>query len=243
MHVFADYHIHSSYSDGRASIKEIAEAARKKGLEEIAITDHGPRNLGARISRLEYLLTIKKEIEKLNRSCCGIRILAGVEANVIGGNGEIDVPAGIYRNLDLLLVGLHPYVLPDSFSAFWNIVLKNQLYRCWKGLYNRVVVYNTRALTKCLEKHPVDIVTHPGLKMPVDVALLARACARAGTAYEVNVGHLFQEAEELRKAAGEGACFVINSDAHYKESVGELREGALLLEIAGVPVERIRNAR
>lgn len=239
MRATGDYHMHTTHSDGRATVAEMVEAGRRAGLLEMAITDHGPRNIGVGVASPATYRRIRLEAREAE-AAGGPRVLLGAEADVLGLEGQIDLPEEVYRELDILLVGLHPYVWPADAAGGW-LVAGNALSRWSRRVRESVRRANTEALCRCLYRHPVDVVTHPGLGMPVDVAEVARACARTGTAYEVNVGHLFQTVEELRVAAAEGACFIVNSDAHFPASVGKLEEGLRLLEEAGVPPERVLN--
>ncbi|MHB1420119.1 MAG: PHP domain-containing protein [Bacillota bacterium] len=243
MKIFADYHMHTKYSDGRASIAEMYTAARAKGLEEIAITDHGPRNIGTGVSGLQTYQRIKKELQELNRDGAWPKALAGAEADVIGRNGDIDVPEKTYRELDVLLVGLHPYVWPASINDGLNLVVNNQLQKYSAALHRKVANDNTKALVECMYRHPVTAITHPGLGMPIDIPEVARACAQTETAYEVNTGHDFQSVEELKIASREGTNFILNSDAHFTDTVGDLEKGLELLLKAEVTPERILNVR
>lgn len=243
MYIFADYHMHSTYSDGRATIREMAEAARKKGLEGITIADHGPRNIGVGIKSAETLLEIKEEIKALDQELPDLKVYAGVEADIVDLEGGIDVPKSIYQELDMLLVGLHPHVWPKDLKTAWDYVAMNKLQYCFSSARQKVITTNTKTLVEALHKHDVDIVTHPGLGMPLDLAEVARACVATETAYEVNTGHGYQTLEEIKEVARLGVDFVVNSDAHFTTSVGKLEIGIELLEKAQVPVERIRNAR
>lgn len=237
----ADYHVHTRRSDGRASAEVMVAAARQAGLEEVALTDHGPRNIGVGVNAGGVYLRLKQKVAVWESP--GIQVLVGAEANIIGLNGEIDLPAAVYRQLDLLLVGLHPYVLPRNFQAARDLVLANQLQGRSRRWRERAVEANTRTLIAALDKHPIFGITHPGLGMPVDIEPLARACVRTGTLWEVNVGHLYQRPEELARAARCGVRFVVNSDAHQPATVGRLEEGWELLRAAGVPPEQVVNLK
>lgn len=243
MHIFADYHMHSKYSDGRATIREMAEAARKKGLEQIAITDHGPKNIGTGVKKAETFLAIKEEIEKLNQDLPDLQVLAGAEANIVDLEGCIDVPAKIYKQLDLLLVGLHPYVLPNDLQTAWDYVFMNSIHKHIGSAKEKATNTNTKTLVEALHRHQVDIVTHPGLGMPLNLEEVAKACVATKTAFEINVGHSYQNVADIVQAARLGVEFVVNSDAHFSASVGKLDKGVALLEQAKVAVEQIINAR
>ncbi|MEW6663015.1 MAG: PHP domain-containing protein [Bacillota bacterium] len=239
MRFTGDYHMHTRYSDGRATMREMVEAARAKGLEEVAITDHGPHTIRIGVRQANTYLAIKSEAKLLNKELDNIKILVGAEASVTGVNGEIDVPPDIYQRLDRLLVGLHPYVWPHLSGI--GMLVGNPLRRLSKGLYQKAMNTNTKALVEVMNQHPVDVITHPGLDMPVDIGEVARACAKTDTFFEFNTGHFYQTPEEIRVAAKEGVKFILNSDAHFPETVGQLEQGLAVLEQAGVPVEQIVN--
>ncbi|MBO8168442.1 MAG: PHP domain-containing protein [Thermoanaerobacteraceae bacterium] len=245
MQFAADLHMHTKYSDGRGTIEEMMQAAIARKLEKIAITDHGPKNIGVGIKSPEQLLDIKKEAEQVSRGQ-NIKVLVGVEADILGVNGEIDIPETIYRQLDLLLVGLHPYVFPGTITDGLTFVLPNQLYKLSEPVRRRVIEINTKAVIAVLRKHPVDILTHPGLNMPIDYEQVARACAETNTLYEINTGHKnqhFQPLSIIEKVSRQGVRFVVNSDAHYPDTVGELQSGWELLQAAGVAPERVVNIK
>lgn len=241
--IYADYHMHSRYSDGRATILEMAQAAKAQGLEKIAITDHGPRNLGTGVKSAEQFLKIKEETRQVAEQLGGLEVLCGAEANIIDLEGGIDVPEEVCQELDLLLVGLHPYVLPEDMATAWEYVAKNCLQKHVPSLREKVKNTNTKTLVEAMYKHEVAIITHPGLEMPLNIDEVARACAATDTAYEINVGHDYQEVVEIAEVARQGVKFVVNSDAHFPESVGKLEKGLNLLEQAKVPPEQVLNAR
>jgi len=236
-----DFHMHSTYSDGRADITEMVEAARVKGLEAIAITDHGPNNVGSGVRRSQIFLKIKEELDILNDEYSDIKLFSGCEADIVGLNGEIDVPPVIYHELDLLIVGLHPLARPDDLRDLWALNGRNQAARVSKGARQKVINTNTKTLIAAMEKNPVDIISHPGLGMPINVGEVARACVKHEVFYEINCGHSFPALEDVLEAHAQGVDFIVDSDAHFTRSVGRLEYGSNLLERALVPEERVVN--
>ena len=242
MKFYGDYHLHSSYSDGRCSVKEMVKAASLTGLAEMGLADHGPHNIFTGLKSERMLLEIKKEIEQLQPLYPDLQIKLGVEANIISLNGELDVGKEIIAELDLLIAGLHPYILPGGIvDAPW--VLRNQTVKILPMVKNRVKNENTKALVETIYRYDVDIISHPGLKMPIEIAEVARACLRRNTFWEINAGHRFPGLQEVSTIARQGVNFVVNSDAHFAESVGALEYGSWVLEKAGVPHEQIKNAK
>jgi putative hydrolase len=243
MQLFADYHIHSRYSDGRATIRQLAEAALAKGLEAITICDHGPNNIGAGVKSPGSFLEAKQEARKIAKDFPNLELKVGAEANVIGLNGEIDVPEEIYKKLDWLTVGLHPYIWPKDLRTGWSYVVGNQLHTITEGQRRKCIERNTKALVEAIRRHKVDVVAHPGLGVPVDIEEVAKACAETNTAFEINTGHRYQYVSDLVRVAKTGVKFVVNSDAHYTDTVGDLDYGLALLQQAKIPPEQVINGR
>jgi len=237
-----DYHTHSTYSDGRQTVREIAAAAARRGLSEIGLADHGPANIGAGVKSGQTLLQVKKELQELQAEYPGMKLLAGVEANIVSIGGLLDVEKSLLAQLDFLLVGLHPYVIPRG-SGGLGWIIGNRIAAGAARYRTRVKNTNTKALIGAIHRYKVEAVTHPGLKMEIDIAEAARACQVRNTAWEINSGHRHPDLAGVLQAAACGVDFVVNSDAHFPETVGQLEYGARLLEKAKVPAERIRNIK
>jgi len=239
---YGDYHLHSTYSDGRSSIEEMVRAASLTDLEEICLADHGPRNFMVGIKSEQTLLKVKEKVAVLRTQYPALRIFTGVEANIIGLNGKLDVSKEITAELDLLIAGLHAYVWPDKIGdASW--LIGNQVLRLWPSERKRLKNENTKALVEAIHHYNVDIISHPGLKMEIAYPEVARACLQEDTLWEINAGHKFPGEKEVRELACLGVNFVVNSDAHFPESVGALDYGSQVLEKAQVPLRQIINAR
>lgn len=242
MKLFADYHTHTIYSDGRGTPAENIKAAADRGLAAVAITDHGPRGVGIGVAGPETFLAIQEEVAGLAGSFPEIRALVGAEASVIGRDGRLDLPEEIIDQLDLLIAGLHPFYVPDKLGdALWY-TLPNLAAKLSRRVWAKMRNTNTKALIETVHSYPVDIISHPDLMLPVDPDELARACAGRETALEVNTGHHYNKEEIVRAAARRGAKLAINSDAHYPETVGDLASGIALVERLRFPAEMIINA-
>ncbi|MBQ7452847.1 MAG: PHP domain-containing protein, partial [Clostridia bacterium] len=109
MMIHGDYHTHSTYSKlrhGKNTIAEMVQSAKDKGLENIAITDHGPKHLGFGIKR-KNIDKARKEIDSINEKGELEKVYLGIEANLIGKDGKIDLTQEEIDKLDLLIVGFH----------------------------------------------------------------------------------------------------------------------------------------
>jgi putative hydrolase len=241
---FGDYHVHSTYSDGRGTVAEMVEAGQKAGLEEIGFAEHGPRNIGCGIKSENMLLLLKEEIARVQRIYPAVKLYTAVEANVISLEGELDVSGKVIKQLDYLIAGLHPYVLPAQVREL-SWVAGNTLSNFLPGqaLQRRVANANTKAFVAAIYRYAPQLISHPGLRMPISLEETARACLARGTWWEINAGHRFPDYEQVSALARWGVDFLVNSDAHFPESVGALDYGAWVLEKARVPLSHVKNAR
>lgn len=242
MKIFADYHTHSTYSgDAKGTIKENVEAAKKKGLRELAITDHGPKHLWYGVNKKE-VKTIRKEIDKINSLNTDIEVKFGLEANIIGTDGTIDVDEEIKKELDILLAGFHFGSIPDKLIEGTKVQLYNILSPLLPSVERKSRVINTKSVIEAMYKNDIDILTHPGAKASIDTKEVAKAAVQNDTALEINSSHGHMTVEYIKIAMKEGAKFVISSDAHKPEDIGNVEKGINRAIEAGLSVDSIINA-
>ncbi|MCG4586244.1 PHP domain-containing protein, partial [Anaerosalibacter bizertensis] len=186
MNIIGDYHTHTIYSHGKGTIRDNVEEAFKKGLKEIAICDHGPGHFTYGIKR-EDIKKMRKEIDELNKEFQpkGLKILLGVEANIIRYDGTIDVDDEIIEFLDILLLGYHFGALPGTFKDGYKLYILNFLSKVIPKVRKNVMEMNTLALIKAMDRYPIDIITHPGSKVYVDIRRLARKAKEKDIALEI----------------------------------------------------------
>ena len=236
----ADYHTHTPYSHGKNTVLENARAAKKLGLKQIAITDHGFNHLlfGLKRKKLGDLRAECLEAEKLT----GVRVLMGMESNIISADGESDMRPEDLEFFDIYLCGIHEVLKYKTFSDFYNIMVKNYTaYKFGKRPSEAVIANTTKSYINVIEKNPVDILTHINYKCYCDLKEVAKCCADYGTYIEINTKKRHVSAEELNLMASTGVRFVIDSDAHDANRVGDTKIAEELLKEASVPLEQIDN--
>jgi len=219
-----DLHVHTSVTPhAYSTVEENVARALKKGMEVLALTNHGPALPDSpHWWSLKNLRVIPAEVENL-------RILRGVEANVVDGDGNIDLNQSIYRGLDIVLAGFHPVpgypVEPDREK-------------------------NTLALIRLMERQYVDIIVHPGNpQFPIDPERVVACAKETGVALEINNASLVGVrkgsekncAEILRLCKENGNIISLGSDAHISWDIGNFTHAEELLREAGFPEERILN--
>ena len=222
MQLVADLHVHSIASGhAYSTITENARAGKARGLAAIAITDHGPALPGApHLYHFGNMKVLPAEIE-------GIRVLHGVEANVMDREGKLDVPEFYLARLDIVLAGLHTLCSPYGS-----------------------VEENTRMLIKAIEHPWVDVIVHPGNpEYEVDLDAVVKAAAATGTALEINNSSL-----TVSRKGSEGNChrvaeiavrygaqLMVGTDSHYHEHVGNFTSALSLIADAGVTEDMVIN--
>lgn len=223
-------------------MEDNVRAALDVGLQAIAITDHGPANLfGVGVRDLSVFRTIRDEIEVCQTRFPQIKILLGVEANIIGIDGTLDIPHDALTDFDIILAGLHPLVYPANLVSGLAIA-GNLVGKHWQWLRSRLRPFNTKAVNSALTRYPINLLTHPGLHVNIDTKKVAETCARVGTYMEINTSHQHITSDYLLIAFQAGARFMIGSDAHTPLRVGEAGNGLLLAKAAGIPLSAICNA-
>lgn len=240
--IVADYHTHTRYSHGTGTVADNARAAAARGLAAVGIADHGPASYPWLRASPADLRAMRREVDDLNRQG-PVQVLAGVEANVVGVDGALDVPREILDELDVVLAGLHPTVIPPTLRDGWHLLAGNWLARLSGAAAARARTRNTKALVEAVQRYDIDILTHPGWGLPIDTGELARACARRETAMEINAAHGNMTVEYCRLVARAGCYFSIGSDAHRPEDVGNLERALQVARAAGLRPEQVLNAR
>lgn len=238
--ITSDFHTHTTYSHGTGSVADNAKEALAKGLNALAITDHGFRHPLVGVGRSKFD-AIRRDIETCSQET-GLDIRMGIEANIVGLNGDIDLSASDISRLDVVLAGFHltsfPYRISDYFTLIANGLTGTIKIPSNRGQIRR----NTLAYVRAIERYEIDIVTHPGFRLDLDYRTIGKACADHGTLVEISSRHRTPRSDVMEDLMASGAQFVVNSDAHKPRNVGTWEYALALLQECGVPHERIANA-
>jgi putative hydrolase len=237
-----DLHTHTTYSHGKGSIRDNVEAAMKRGLTKIAITDHGPGHLTYGIKR-NAIPTMRNEIEELRKSYPQIEIGMSVEANIIKKGRCLDITPEEFSQYDFVIGGYHYGVL--NGYCIDNYLEKHLPHKKGTKLdssgLRRLRLKNTEMTVKAICENNLKILTHPGDKGPFDILEIAKACDAQGTLMEISTWHDHLTIEEIKTAALTDVRFIISSDAHVPRRVGEFQGGLDRAIEAGLDLGRIVN--
>lgn len=242
MKIIADYHTHTIYSHGKGTILENVAEARRKGLKKIAIADHGPNHIGFGVKTKNFL-KMRKEIDEINDKMEDIEVLMGIEANIVSIDGTIDVPIDQLDIFDIILAGFHYGVRPASIQDTYYLTFINGLGKVSKTWADKAKKINTDAIIRAIERYPIQIITHPGAKIPIDTHRLSEAAAKSGTWLEINASHGYLTKEFIKIAKEYNVSYVIDSDAHTPKNVGEFKRGINIAIESGLKEKDIVNAQ
>ncbi len=242
MVIYGDYHTHTIYSSGKhnkkhatGTILENAMYAKQKGLNEIAITEHGFSHKLYGLQR-KNLAKMREEIEEAKRKT-GINILLGIEANIISSEGDVDLTEEDIKQLDLIIVGFHSFARAKSIKEFFKFFLPNLLGLKRKKDYER----NTLALLKAMDKYPIDIISHPGVNMPMYFDKVAMHAKKTNTMLELNGKRIAYKPKDIEIIKEINPKLIISSDAHSAKRVGDIKKSINFAIKYSISNEQIAN--
>ena len=236
-----DYHTHSPYSHGKNTIAENAKSAKELGLKQLGISDHG-------FSHITYGVR-RKQIASYRKECFaaseeyGLDVLVGIEANILGVDGQTDLKESDYDNFDIFLCGKHVFVRYAGLGNLFGYGVTNLLWgKEGKNPSKKLIERNTKAYINTIKKNPIDAVTHLNYCCPSNALEVAKCAADYGTYIELNSKKTHLTDEELSEIiAKTSARFIIDSDAHSADRVGEIRLVEEQLLRMDFPLDRIDN--
>lgn len=232
MKIYGDYHTHSRYSKfrhGKNTIAQMVKAGEDAGLKEMAITDHGPKHLAFGISR-KNIDKAKNEIENLKKTTKLEKLYFGIESNIIGSDGRIDLTDDEIKKVDVLVAGYHRGTFNDIIKPF--------------GLFPKTkkqIEKQTQAYINMLNRYDIDFISHLGEYIQVDFKRVAEECAKTGTYLEINTRHYLWTDENMRDILSTGVRFVISSDSHKVSRVASVDNALNIVKKFNIPPERIAN--
>lgn len=237
MVLHGDYHTHTIFSHGTGTIEDNVKVALKKGLKQIAITDHGFNHKLYGIKRIDVPL-MRKQIEQLKKEY-NVDIMLGIEANLIGENGAIDLFKEEEKLFDVIIMGYHKIIKAQSLNDRLTFFTRNDLRKIFST--KRTIQKNTDAYLRALDLYNIDILSHLNYGMPVDAPQIAKLALQKGTFIELNGKRTLFSQDDIDKMVDLKTKFIMNSDAHSPEKVGECNHPMNFAITHNIPQELIVN--
>jgi len=221
-----DLHMHSTWSDGRASLEEMLTGCVERGYEYFAITDHSKALAMAGGLDAKKLRRQWAEVEEVAAKHPEIRLLRGMEVDMLG-EGELDLEDELLAELDVVLIAVHSrFQLPEAEQ--------------------------TARVIKALQHPEVNILVHPTGRLlnrrgpiALDLEAVLECAAEFGVVVELNShpDRLDLSDENLMRAKRRGLKVAISTDAHRVPDLGLMAYGVVQARRAWLEKEDVLNAR
>lgn len=203
-------HCHTTYSDGKHSVEEMARAAETMGMKYVTITDHSPTAFYAGGVTLDRLKRQWAEIDEVQEKV-GVKILRGTESDIVA-DGRLDYPDAILEQFDVIVASIHSRYKMDSAKMTKRIVtaMRQPVFKIWGHALGRLI--QRRPPFDCDVEHILDVI------------------AESRAAIEINGDpwRLDMEPRWVREARKRKIKFVISVDAHSTGALNNLKYGVAM---------------
>ena len=225
IYIRGDLHMHTTETDGRATLEEMAEAAHALGYEYIAITDHSKALAMANGLDEARAVAFAKRVRELNRDGLGIRIFSGLECD-IRRDGTMDLAEDALAELDVVVASVH------SFMNLESAEMTDRLLRALESPNARILGHPTGRIL--LHRDPY----------PFDFERVAGEAARRGVYLEINGSpeRMDLGSNFVRTAKALGAKFAISTDSHQTKHLGiNMPYGVIVARRGGLEEQDVLN--
>lgn len=219
-------HNHSTYSDGKNSLREMAEHCRALGYEYLGMSDHSRTAFYAGGLEIERVLQQQEEIEQLNQELAPFKIFKGIESDILP-DGSLDYPEDILQRFDFIVASIHGNLNMSHEKA------TERLITAVRNPFTTMLGHPTGRLLLRREGYPID---HRAV---ID------ACAEEGVIIEINANpwRLDLDWRWVQYALEQGVMLSINPDAHDTEGYQHMKYGVLAGRKGGLTAGMTFNAR
>src|SRR5215469_4054781 len=203
-----DLHMHTTETDGRATLEEMVEAARERGYEYVAITDHSKALAMSNGLDEARAVAFAKQVREINREGRGIRIFSGIECDILR-DGALDLADDALAELDLVIGSVHSHMSLEPAE------MTDRLLRALECPHLRIL------------GHPTGRILMHRDPFPFDFDRIVAEAVRCGVWFEINASpeRLDLSGAMVRTAKSKGARFTISTDAHHPTHLDNMRYG------------------
>jgi DNA polymerase (family X) len=229
-----DIHMHTTETDGRASLDEMAEAAKNLGYEYIAITDHSKAIAMANGLNEKRAIAFARQVRAMNQDGLGMRVFSGLECDIMK-DGALDLANDALAELDLVIGSVHSHMNMEAAE------MTDRLLRALECPHLKVLGHPTGRLL--MQREP----------FPFDFDRIVAEAVKRNVRFEINASpeRLDLNGTLARTAKSRGAKFAISTDAHHPKHLHNMWYGVLTARrgwlgpediLNTLPVEKFREA-
>ena len=219
-----DVHSHSNWSDGKATMLEMARGAEAMGYSYLGVTDHSPRIKVVNGLDADRLLAQSREMAEVQAQVPGVALLQGIEVDILE-DGSLDLPDMVLELLDVVIASPHVKLRQEPAAM-------------------------TERMLRAVSHPHVDVIGHPTGRRPgsregatYDYEAVFKEAARHGVAVEIDCdpARMDLSPEMARMALDLGCSFTLDADAHMPAELAYVPMGMWMARRAGIPQDRILN--
>ncbi|MEN2282381.1 helix-hairpin-helix domain-containing protein [Algoriphagus sp. SE2] len=217
-------HNHSTYSDGKHSLKQMAEYCKELGYEYLGISDHSRTAFYAGGLEVERIVKQHQEIDELNKAMAPFKIFKGIESDILP-DGSLDYPDDVLGSFDFIVSSIH---------SILNMDIKKATHRLLIAIENP---YTT------ILGHPTGRLLLRRSGYPIDHKIIIDACAKNNVVIEINANpwRLDLDWRWVRYAMDQGVKLSINPDAHEMDGYADMHYGVLVGRKGGLTKDMTLN--
>jgi DNA polymerase (family 10) len=221
-----DLHMHTTETDGRASLEEMVEGARQRGYEYVAITDHSKALSMTNGLDEKRVVAFARRVREINSKGLGLRIFSGIECDILK-DGAMDLADDALAELDLVIGSVHSHMNQESAE------MTDRLLRALECPHLRIMGHPTGRIL--LQRDP----------FPFDFERVVAEAVRRGIWMEINASpeRLDLHGPLIRAAKAKGARFTISTDAHHPKQLANMRYGVVTARRGWLGPDDILNTR
>ena len=221
-----DVHSHTKWSDGRATMLEMAEGAKALGYKYLGVTDHSPRITVVHGLDAERLVAQAREMAQVQEQVDGVALLQGIEVDILE-DGALDLPDAVLEILDVVIASPHVKLRQEPAAM-------------------------TERMMRAVSHPHVDVIGHPTGRRPgsregatYDFEAVFKKAAKHNVALEIDCDPARMDlSPEMAQLALECGCnFVVDADAHAPAEFAYVPMGLWMARRAAIPEDRILNFR
>jgi DNA polymerase (family 10) len=223
-HVRGDLHMHTTATDGRATLEEMAQAARELGYEYIAITDHSKALAMSNGLDEARAVAFAQQVREINRIGLGVRVFSGLECDIMR-DGSLDLASDALAELDIVIGSVHSHMNLEAAE------MTDRLMRALECPQLRALGHPTGRIL--LNRDP----------FPFDFDRIVAEAVRRGVWLEINASpeRLDLNGPMVRTAKAKGAKFIISTDAHHPKHLLNMRYGVTMARRGWLAASDVMN--
>ena len=236
--IWGDYHTHTKNSDGHGTLIQTLQQADQLGLKQVGISDHGFRHV-ARGMKLRDVDKMRRLMEQYKNDF-SVECLLGIEANIYTSDGKIDLTPQERDLFDYVIGGYHKAVWSKSVADAFKFGIP-AFVADWTNYTDAKRRKYTKSIVSAVTSGQINILAHLNYGIPAFVKEVGKAAIDYDVYVELNGKRVNMTDEEVMTLYDMGVKFILNSDGHRPERVGDVSIPLAVVERLNLDKSRIVN--